>query len=236
MLSNRPGFTLIELLVVIAIIAILAALLFPVFAKARAKAQQTVCLSNLKQLGLAILMYASDYDEMLPRDFSGPGGIHDPSENMEFNWNNIMPYVKNEQIFQCPVEPVGLAEDGSHHNSSYISRGWAGPFLRDPFGNPIDYQEIWSLSGIPNTSGYAIAADYPVKGAIWHPYFNTELNVDRKPVHSGGVNVVFADGHANINIKRDWSDVPFKTPKGFEVLGGGSDGDILFFEFIDINE
>ena len=63
---SRRGFTLIELLVVIAIIAILAAILFPVFAKAREKARQTSCLSNLKQLGLSFLMYAQDYDELLP--------------------------------------------------------------------------------------------------------------------------------------------------------------------------
>src|SRR5450759_2619705 len=64
--SKRTGFTLIELLVVIAIIAILAAILFPVFARARAKAQQTVCLSNLKQIGLAFMMYASDWKQKLP--------------------------------------------------------------------------------------------------------------------------------------------------------------------------
>jgi len=66
MKRSRNGFTLIELLVVIAIIAILAAILFPVFARAREKARQTSCLSNLKQLSLAILMYAEDYDETLP--------------------------------------------------------------------------------------------------------------------------------------------------------------------------
>ena len=63
---SRRGFTLIELLVVIAIIAILAAILFPVFAKAREKARQTSCLSNVKQLGLGLMMYAQDYDEKLP--------------------------------------------------------------------------------------------------------------------------------------------------------------------------
>ena len=74
--SRRTGFTLIELLVVIAIIAILAAILFPVFAKVREKARQTACLSNMKQLGLAFVQYSQDYDEMNPDGVSWyyPGG------------------------------------------------------------------------------------------------------------------------------------------------------------------
>ena len=71
---RKQGFTLIELLVVIAIIAILASILFPVFARAREKARQTSCLSNMKQLGLACSMYAQDYDELLPTE--------------DYNWNN----------------------------------------------------------------------------------------------------------------------------------------------------
>ena len=87
------GFTLIELLVVIAIIAILAAILFPVFAKAREKARQSSCLSNVKQIGLGFMMYAQDYDERLPGgNVSGTG-----------TWYNaIAPYLKNTQILTCP--------------------------------------------------------------------------------------------------------------------------------------
>jgi prepilin-type N-terminal cleavage/methylation domain-containing protein/prepilin-type processing-associated H-X9-DG protein len=92
---RRTGFTLIELLVVIAIIAILAAILFPVFARARAKAQATNCLSNVKQLTLGITMYAGDYDDYLPPTLQGNGSL--PS------WRAVIyPYVKNVQIFQCP--------------------------------------------------------------------------------------------------------------------------------------
>ena len=98
----RRGFTLIELLVVIAIIAILAAILFPVFAQAREKARAISCLSNMKQIGLGQLMYSQDYDEnftygVLPT--SGPGfpGI---------GWAGQMyPYVKNSQLFKCPNDP-----------------------------------------------------------------------------------------------------------------------------------
>jgi prepilin-type N-terminal cleavage/methylation domain-containing protein/prepilin-type processing-associated H-X9-DG protein len=96
----RKGFNLIELLVVIAIIAILAAILFPVFAKAREKARQTSCLSNEKQIVLGMLMYAQDYDEVFPFAFDVLGwGAIAPT------WRErIAPYLKNIQIFQCPSE------------------------------------------------------------------------------------------------------------------------------------
>jgi prepilin-type N-terminal cleavage/methylation domain-containing protein len=94
-LRTRPGFTLIELLVVIAIIAILAAILFPVFARAREKARETSCLSQLRQLGLALHMYAQDYDEQFPFD-SYVGNPH-PMLVM-----GLSPYVRNRSIFYCP--------------------------------------------------------------------------------------------------------------------------------------
>ncbi len=115
----RKAFTLIELLVVIAIIAILAAILFPVFAQAREKARQTTCLSNCKQIGLGITMYVNDYDETFPRNddciapqripyqpnavgCSGPYG----QRVNHYKWQYwIYPYVKNIQIFFCPSRP-----------------------------------------------------------------------------------------------------------------------------------
>jgi len=94
----RRGFTLIELLVVIAIIAILAAILFPVFAKAREKARQTSCLSNVKQLALGLFMYAQDYDETTVIFSQGPSG-----GNPQWHYL-VMPYLKNENIFICPSQ------------------------------------------------------------------------------------------------------------------------------------
>ena len=101
---SRNAFTLIELLVVIAIIAILAAILFPVFAQAREKARQSSCLSNTKQMGLGIMMYMQDYDETYPQAY---WYTNDTDGSAGYNqWSGmIQPYVKNVGIFVCPSDP-----------------------------------------------------------------------------------------------------------------------------------
>ncbi len=184
----KKGFTLIELLVVIAIIAILAAILFPVFARAREKARQTSCLSNLKQLTLGILMYAQDYDETMPYAVIGVMG-----GQMDFVLDTVAPYTKNTQINLCP------SDDG---NGSVDLTG--APFLMSRY------------SYIPNSSimGLAIAGvqvDAPTKLADIHKpsecvaLCDGDLDESQLPTamviwpdtrHNEMANYSFADGHA----------------------------------------
>jgi prepilin-type N-terminal cleavage/methylation domain-containing protein len=99
----RRGFTLIELLVVIAIIAILAAILFPVFAKAREKARQASCLSNMKQLTSAVLMYVQEYDNVMPSQWSYWVAVMTTPPN-GFGFYLFNPYIKNDKIWVCPSD------------------------------------------------------------------------------------------------------------------------------------
>lgn len=119
-MRSRKAFTLIELLVVIAIIAILAAILFPVFGKAREKARQTSCASNLKQIGLAVMQYRQDWDETMQAGWNTPGLPVVPVSLNGSNWpaagqawaestywgNHYLPYIKSPEIFQCPSTRV----------------------------------------------------------------------------------------------------------------------------------
>ena len=98
--TKHSGFTLIELLVVIAIIAILAAILFPVFATAREKARQSSCASNMKQLGLAFIQYGQDYDEMLPFGTDTSGGV---PVGDAIGWTpQVYGYIKSTAVYACP--------------------------------------------------------------------------------------------------------------------------------------
>jgi prepilin-type N-terminal cleavage/methylation domain-containing protein/prepilin-type processing-associated H-X9-DG protein len=125
---QRKGFTLIELLVVIAIIAILAAILFPVFAQAREKARAASCLSNVKQLGLAMLMYAQDYDETFVGSYSYPNTW---GQCPMFMWMDLIhPYVKNTQLFACPSAPNrNFTRDGARLNCAPLAAMWGTPEL-----------------------------------------------------------------------------------------------------------
>jgi prepilin-type N-terminal cleavage/methylation domain-containing protein/prepilin-type processing-associated H-X9-DG protein len=139
---TRRGFTLIELLVVIAIIAILAAILFPVFGRARENARRSSCGSNLKQLGLSLVQYSQDYDEALPR--SNYGSWSSDTQGSNVKWMDVVyPYVKNEQVFNCPSDSAARLyrysiNGAAHHDyGSYAinSTHWSGNTAADQSTN-----------------------------------------------------------------------------------------------------
>lgn len=169
---SLKGFTLIELLVVIAIIAILAAILFPVFGRARENARRSSCQSNLKQIGLGMLQYAQDYDEQFASTQYGPTGNNEHwySDNSNiYKWMDaIYPYVKSEQIFDCPSSAASGTASGAtrkyiyHRNLPNSCAGGGGGYPNDcmSYGSYGLSQAYWDSSsnggsGPANASGPA---------------------------------------------------------------------------------
>lgn len=152
---GTAGFTLIELLVVIAIIALLAAILFPVFAQAREKARQTACLSNTKQLGLAVAQYIQDYDETLPM-----GGDAEPTvPNRWFQW--LYPYYKNVGILHCPSGSIGVTPQNPNDafNPKIVNNypNYIGTYGGNP--NILLYSSSRALADMVDSAGTFIFAE-----------------------------------------------------------------------------
>ena len=252
-LSSRrvasKAFTLIELLVVIAIIAILAAILFPVFARARENARKISCLSNLKQIGLGVMQYAQDYDEKYPSIGNGCGPF-----TYCAGWQYLVqPYVKSTQIFKCPSntnERISYRADGSLPpiSNDYLANGadssWnygnaagaRGPFgPTDSAGEPLaDIQAPAQLimivegdiAGKPDDNKEAWEFDI-VKAADVNSLWSKHLSFG---------NYIFADGHAKAlkpfatvsqeipggtsSVNMWWrSGQPFTDPQDFPKVG-----------------
>ncbi len=212
--TARDGFTLIELLVVIAIIAILAAILFPVFAQAKEKARQTTCLSNVRQLSLAFMMYASDYDDRMPfaYDYADDWSYESAWDYFidyvsgTYRLGLIGPYTGNQQINACPtaqgLESWGRPYSGYAYNASYVG------------GSPDEGLTPAALGDIARPTETVLLCD----SAYWNvPFgggepFVASTNYLRAPGdsfritwgigpnvhfrHNGTANVAYCDGHA----------------------------------------
>ena len=208
-MGRRRGFTLIELLVVIAIIAILAAILFPVFAKAREKARQASCQSNLKQIGLALLMYASDYDGQITMHVNMFGaGLPDLAAARLYWWMyTLQPYMKNEQLLICPSygQFIERSECRGHHGQygGYVGtcRVWQGPKKLDSLKRPANTVLVFdAMCRTCNMAGAGScwAGEYD----CWHP-------------HNDQSNHVFADGHVKtLKPSRAWDYRAYLTCAG----------------------
>lgn len=235
MKTKSKGFTLIELLVVIAIISILAAILFPVFARARENARKTSCLSNLKQLGLGFMQYLQDYDGRFPgsgqyQEWVNGGhwvkgntaasltltnGTYVAGRSANVDEGAIFPYVKSSQIFICPSNADGAAKRLTYTMSCAINGAQDAALTESASIILLDDEQS-------NNDGYFYAVDNP----------NSTDQMTK--IHNGGGNLLFADGHAkfyNFNsfpINNSTTGLDLKTrttgsPRFYD-LGLGSAG------------
>jgi prepilin-type N-terminal cleavage/methylation domain-containing protein/prepilin-type processing-associated H-X9-DG protein len=182
------GFTLIELLVVIAIIAILAAILFPVFARAREAARQTSCLSNLKQLGSGVMMYQQDYDETNLRNnniqtYNLPNGSVSTSTNCLWMYQ-LYPYVKNAQVYSCPSDVAARFNPNAY-------TGTLGYGFNDNYGI-----SGLSLAAFQRPSETIVFADTNYYLVDWDTSTTSDNHTPVLPRHNGGANTAMYDGHA----------------------------------------
>lgn len=208
--AERPtsAFTLIELLVVIAIIAILAAILFPVFARARENARRSSCQSNLKQIGLGVFQYTQDYDEKYPLSRVGNFAING-TNNAEAPWQAVVqPYVKSIQLFKCPSNtsnvllsytnagtgdtiPVSYASVGAYNSTD--DKNWGGQTIMG--GNDhSNAPKGLSLAAVASSSQTIMVAEKSDKAST-EPEFWPYADHFHFTKHLGMTNFLFADGH-----------------------------------------
>lgn len=220
--ATRRGFTLIELLVVIAIIAILASILFPVFSKARAKARQASCVSNLKQIGMAAQMYGQDYDEQLPvyqltTQCPWPAICGTSPVSVGFLWLT-QPYSKSNLYSQCPDAKPADRNSGVGNrlwHEGRIGYGMSYPVPGEFGFNHLSRIEapgnhVWILDGRPdgpsskplydNFGAYMNHVTTPFRPTAYQPPIGGLVSFHQRPDarHIDHVSTVFVDGHVKV--------------------------------------
>ncbi|MCD6360341.1 MAG: prepilin-type N-terminal cleavage/methylation domain-containing protein [Armatimonadetes bacterium] len=212
MYTRKRGFTLIELLVVIAIIAILAAILFPVFARAREKARSSSCQSNLKQLASAMAMYRTDNDGGMPMDYYQLMEV----SNLYIRWIHVIyGYINNDQLFQCPSRPTTTDtvwsppyRTSGPYSSSYYCHYYlaAQPeseirdtartiMMMDGWFDANTTDQDWNRGMFSSPSANANVMAAWVNGD-WTdtPYVNRDILLNMRR-HNDAVNAAYYDGH-----------------------------------------
>ena len=216
--SKQSAFTLIELLVVI---AILAAILFPVFAKAREKARQITCLSNMKQLGLALQQYTQDYDETLPIQrgdgvgftdgFLQAGSPNDAQNGAQDNWALLFyPYVKSVAIYLCPDATPPPTPDNTFCNPTHLSKTnyqYNGVLLKNLSPGVYAGKTLAVIPAPSNTimlseNKYydSCARSRPRDVFVLGKYRDVQCT-DYAYLHSEGGNLMYTDGHAKYHVR-----------------------------------
>jgi prepilin-type processing-associated H-X9-DG protein len=190
MIRRQPmGFTLIEMLVITAIVAILAAILFPVFAQARHRGHRTTCLAHLSQLGKAHMMYVSDYDERYPNWYLGHRPARPEPFGMLIFWNELLqPYVRDEAIFRCPAFRWHLARrEGELKLADYTL------FTGGPYGKGLWNDIYWRWAGPSMTMSQMRRAAETI--CMMDGFTTTQRAVFSISRHRKGANAVMHDGH-----------------------------------------
>ena len=254
-MKNRKAFTLIELLVVVAIISILAAILFPVFARARENARRASCASNLKQIALGVMMYVQDYDEKYPvqermTDPPADGYQQNFATNTGSDTTNwlraIHPYVKSYQVYSCPSTiPFNDANNDTNNTkyapngdnaASYIGNGVI--FHRVGYPGSLSVAAIDEVSNVimihegPDIRNSSITRPYasPSGGVINYLYFNySGAALNRK--HFDGANLAFTDGHVKWKKLTNICMTDYGVTKSPDVCGDGTSTDTAVARF-----